>query len=324
MRPFVPALLALSLAAAPSPVASQDLTTLATACAGTEAGLTAWCQELALGAAAIQRAVGLASGLGSPVPGSSSTLGLRLGSTPRVTAAVAPMWVRVAFPDLTAGDGTAVPQAGKASAVGFRTSAAVGLVDGWQLAPTVGGVLSVDLLADWTWVRFPNAEGFDGGGSGLGVGARLGVFRESFTLPGVSVSVMQRWPGALSLGGVDPGAGGVEVDGSVTSVRATVGKNLFAVGLLAGYGWDRYDGDVSLAASAPDGLGGSITGTATGGLTQERRLYFVSGWFNFLITQLAVEAGLADGFEHPFTGRTGGFEPTDRTFFMTAAFRITI
>ena len=135
---------------------------------------------------------------------------------------------------------------------------------------------------------------------------------------------MQRWPPGVRLGSLDGGAGEIEVDGSVTSVRATVGKNLFAVGLMAGYGWERYDGDVSLAAAVPNGLGGTVNGAASGPLTQDRQLYFVSGWFNFLITQMAVEAGLADGFDHPFTGRTGGFEPSDRTFFMTVAFRITI
>lgn len=306
-----------------APVEAQDLPSLAAECSGAETALTVWCQELALGAAAVQRAAGLASGLGSPVPGSPSTLGLRLGSAPRVTAAVAPYLVRMAFPDLVAGDGTAVPPGSKASLVGIRTSAAVGLVDGWQLAPTVGGVLSVDLMADWTWARYPTGVGFDGGGSGLGVGARLGVFRESFTLPGVSVSVMQRWPAAVRLG-TATGAGQVEADGSITSVRATVGKNLFALGLMAGYGWERYDGDVSLAARAPDGLGGTITGAAAGNLSQGRRLYFVSGWFNFLITQFAFEAGLADGFDSPFGARTVGFKPSDRTLFMTAAFRITI
>ncbi|NNF28680.1 MAG: hypothetical protein HKN73_15760, partial [Gemmatimonadetes bacterium] len=282
-----------------------------------------WCQELALAAAAVQRSAGLASGLGSPVPGSASTLGLRLGSVPRVTAAVAPFLVRVGLPDLPAGDGTAVPPGRTVSVVGVRTSAAVGVVDGWQLAPTVGGVLSLDVLADWTWTRYPGGEGFDGGGSGLGVGARLGVFRESFTLPGVSVSVMQRWPAGVRLGSVAPGAGEVEVDGSVTSVRATVGKNLFALGLLAGYGWERYNGDVSLSAAVPGGMG-VVTGAAAGSSRQDRQVYFVSGWFNFLITQIAVEAGLAEGFDHPFGGRSAGFESADRTLFMTAAFRITI
>ena len=169
-RPVALAAWALLWAGGSEHASGQDLATLATECAGSQPALTAWCQELALAGAALQRTAGLASGLAGPVPGSPSTVGLRLGSAPRVTAAVAPFLVRVGFPDLTSGDGTAAPPGTTASVVGVRTSAAVGVVDGWQLAPTVGGVFSVDLLADWSWVRYPGGEGFDGGGPDWGWG----------------------------------------------------------------------------------------------------------------------------------------------------------
>ncbi len=303
-------------------LSAQDMERIAAECAGAEALLTAWCQELTLAAAAVEAYQGLASGMGSVLPGSPSTVGLRLGSAPRVSVSVAPLLVRMAFPDVDGADGSTAVRGSKGSLLGMRTSAAVGLVDGWQLAPTVGGVLSMDALADWTWARYPGDVGFDGGGSGFGLGVRLGVFRESFTLPGVTLSVMQRWPAGVALG--SGAAGSLEVDQRVTSVRATVGKNLFAVGLLAGFGWDRYDGDVELQASVSDGATGVVTGASSGPLTQERRLYFVSGWFNLLISQLSVEAGLADGFRSPFAGGTGGFQPEDRTLFLSAAFRMTV
>ncbi|MDH3222650.1 MAG: hypothetical protein OEO23_02960 [Gemmatimonadota bacterium] len=312
-----------SLVFAPG-LSAQDLERLAADCAGAEALLTAWCQELTVTAAAVEAHQGLASGMGSVLPGSPSTVGLRLGSAPRVTVSVAPLLVRMAFPDVDGADGSTAVPGSKGSLLGVRTSAAVGVVDGWQLAPTVGGVFSMDALADWTWARYPGDLGFDGGGSGFGLGVRLGVFRESFTLPGVAVSVMQRWPASVALGSAEGGAGRLEVDQRVTSVRATVGKNLFAVGLLAGFGWDRYDGDVDLLAAVSDGGTGVVTGAASGALRQERRIYFVSGWFNLLISQLSVEAGLADGFRSPFGGGTGGFQPEDRTLFLSAAFRITV
>ena len=317
--------LALAGALVPGSAAAQGLPGLAESCAGVNVALTAWCQELALAGAAIQRTTGLAASLGSDIPGTASTLGLRMGSAPRVGLSLTPLWVRVAIPDIGRGDGVAPTPERSGSVTGIRAAAAVGILDGFQLAPTVGGVLSVDALASVSLARLPKGLGFAENATGLGLGARVGVFRESFTLPGVSVSVMRHWPGGAVLGSIAQGGNGeVDADAAVTSLRATVGKNLFAVGLLAGVGWERYSGDVRVLASVADGLGGTLVGSATGEIETDRRLYFVAGWFNFLISQISLEAGLAEGFDDPMPARLGAYAPHDRTFFLSLGLRITI
>lgn len=315
----------LALFTGPADGSSQSVSQLAVECAGQNVELSAWCQELALAAAAAHRATGLAASLGSDIPGSPSTLGRRLGSAPRIGFSLAALGLRAGIPDVARGNGVSGTEQETFSLVGLKFGVAVGAIDGIQLAPTVGGVFSVDALASYAYSRLPSGAGFDGNASGLGLGARVGLFRESFTLPGVSVSAMRHWPGGLTLGSVaEGGSGEVEVDGSVTSLRATVGKNLFALGLLGGVGWDRYNGEARVLASITDPMGAAGLGTATGEITTERRMYFVSGWFNFLVYQLSGELGLADGFADPFGLRAGGFSPSDRTFFASAAFRITL
>lgn len=306
------------------PASGQDLERLASECQGAVPELASVCEDVSLAGAAVQRAVGLALSLGSDIPGTPSTLGLRLGSTPRIGLSLSPLLVRADVPDLAGADGTSPAGSRSVSLLGLRAGAAVGIVDGFQLAPTVGGVLSIDGLATYSYVRLPSGAGFDGAGNGLGLGARIGVFRESFTLPGVSVSVMRRWARSVGLGSIqDGGAGEVDAHGTVTSFRATVGKNLFALGLMVGAGWDRVSGDVDVATSVPGGMGGTITGAATGRVSTDRRLYFVAGWFNFLISQISFEAGLADGFDDPFGGGRP-FDASDRSLFLSVGFRITI
>ncbi|MGI9626638.1 MAG: hypothetical protein ACR2QM_07375 [Longimicrobiales bacterium] len=303
----------------------QGIPGLAASCSGLTAELVDWCQELALAGAAIHRATGLASSLGSDIPGTPSTLGRRLGSVPRVGFSLSGVGARVGIPDVRRGDGVAATPQETFTLVGLRAGVAVGAVPGFQLAPQIGGVLSIDGVATYAYSRLPSGAGFAGSASGLGLGARVGVIRESFTLPGVSVSVMKHWPGGAELGSVDPGgAGQVNVDGSVTSVRATVGKNLFALGLMAGAGWDRYEGDVGIEARVADPLGGTFSGSAQGEITTERMVYFASGWYTFLVYQISAEIGLADGFDDPFTSRSGGFRPSDRNVFGSLAFRITL
>ena len=61
-----------------------------------------------------------------------------------------------------------------------------------------------------------------------------------------------------------PVLGEVEVESVTTSLRAVVGKNLFALGLMGGVGWDWYDGDAEIRANLPTpGLSGVGTGSVS-------------------------------------------------------------
>ena len=102
-------------------------------------------------------------------------------------------------------------------------------------------------------------------------------------------------------------------------MRAVLGKNWFALGLMAGAGWDRYAGEA--AVSAGGGLGDP--GSVDGNLASERAVYFAAGWYNFLISQISAEVGLADGVPDPFSGRNGGYDPALRDWFASVSVRVT-
>ncbi len=294
---------------------------LAATCAAETAVGSAACRELALAAASAQRGIGLASALGSDIPGSSSTMGRRIGKMPRIGLSIAATGVRMGTPRLTGADLGALEERDTAWLTGLRVGAAAGVLNGFQPATAVGGLLSVDVVATYSLLRLPEAAGFEGWSSGAGAGLRVGLVRESFTLPGISVSAMRRWRGRLRAGAA-PGAGpsSVETDLTTTSLRAMVGKNWFFVGLLGGVGWDRYEGDARLSASSDDDAGAAVQGR----LRSSRRLYFAGAWFSYLVSRMSLEAGLAEGTADPFPERTAAFDPGERTWFVSAAVRITL
>lgn len=248
-----------------------------------------------LGAAAgrdLMGDVGVLAGAGSEVPGASSTLGRRLGGIPRMAPWIALGGAKVVVPDFgdpsgTSNQGHFVPS--------IDAGLALGIFDGFQLLPTVGGALSLDVVGQASFLFFSTNDQFDGRVNVLSLGARVGILQESFTLPGVSVSVMRRFAGILQYG--DTGLGSpaqIEIDPTVTSVKATVGKDLFAFGVMVGVGWDDYSAETSLVAS--DGAGGFVsTGRS---LDASRRSYFAG-----LSKQIAVvswvsgEIGWVDGFD---------------------------
>jgi len=320
-----PALLGLlgALFLSPGFLSSQTLQELAFQCGGAQGGgVEAWCYETVLAAQAARGGLGLAGSLGSPMPGTASTLGRRLRSFPRISLGLRGGVSRLTLPglfhggDRPRGENTFyVPTA--------HLSASVGVLNGFFLAPTVGGVFSVDLLGSASLVSAPGGEGFRDGVTGLGGGVRVGLLRESFTLPGISVSAMYRSLGRTGLGRVeegDPSQARFDVD--VTSLRASVGKDLLGLGLLAGMGWERYGGDMAVLVRDP--VSGDQGGATASDLTSDRVLFFLGGSMTYLILQLSGEVGWAQGFEPDLPGRPGGdFDPDTRSLFGSLALRIT-
>lgn len=294
---------------------------LARRCAGGHSGFVSPCREMSLAIMAVQRGVGLASALGSDIPGTSSTHGRRLGLMPRIGLAVSAFALRSGMPRVAASTPAGLAENENVMLLGLGGTAFAGVLDGFQLAPTVGGVLSVDAIASYSQMRLPAGAGLSGSGSGFGVGARVGLVRESFTLPGISVSAARRWHSDVQLGSTADGNPGQATTGiTVSSLRATAGKNWFVVGLMGGVGWDRYEGDVQLSVPRGPGDPGSVSGS----VASERVLYFLSGWFSFLLTRLSLEVGLAEGVGDPFENRTGAFKPSGATWFASTSFRITL
>lgn len=298
----------------------EGVTELATLCAGDHPDLLSTCRELALAAMAVQRGVGLASALGSDVPGTSSTAGRRMGNVPRFGFALAATGTGMGMPRVSARSVEGLAEEVDPTVTGLRGVVSAGLVDGVQFAPGIGGFLSADLTASYSRLWLPEGEGFGGPSSGVGLGARVGILRESFTMPGLSLSVARRWHETVRTGHVEDGnPGELETDLEVTSLRAMLGKNWFVVGLMAGAGWDRYEGEATVSATG----GVDDPGAVSGRLASERTVCFVSAWYNFLISQLSAEVGVADGVSDPFDVRSGGYDPAGRSWFASLAVRVT-
>jgi hypothetical protein len=186
----------------------------------------------------------------------------------------------------------------------------------------VGGIFSVDLFATLGALVLPEGPGFQEGSSQWGVGANLGLLRESFTSPGVSVSLARRGLGDVQLGSRASGDDvEITLDPSVTSLRAVVGKDLLALGVLAGVGWDRYTSDGVIAVS---GSGGTARQAEADGFSSDRTLAFGGLSLSLLVLQLSAEAGLAKGFEAVSGRPASGYDPEDASLFLSIAGRLTL
>ncbi|HLU24798.1 MAG TPA: hypothetical protein VKZ58_03770 [Longimicrobiales bacterium] len=261
---------------------------------------------------------------GNPVPGSASTLGMRIGTAPRYTVAGR---VTAAWAD--------VPEVARRDAVGasgavfgaMSIEGGVGLFNGFTTAPTIGGVGAVDLLASLGFLFLPGDRGFRSRTPyTFGVGARLGFLRESFTVPGVSVSAMYRRIGSMTLG--DPNT--ITADGYFTtnpwvlSLRGTVGKRIAAVGLLVGGGYDRASSDVRLGV-AGSGLGGPVS-TRLDGFATSRYSAFLNASVTALVLHGVLELGWLGGGDRVSDVFPSGvsFDPGRGSFYGSLAARLTI
>jgi hypothetical protein len=202
-------------------------------------------------------------------------------------------------------------------------SGTVGVFDGFSLGPTVGGFASLDLTISTQWIRTPEDQGFQEAVSGWGAGTRIGVLRESFSLPGVTVTAFFRSLGSVNLWNVDDGdPSEAELGLHAYAVRGVIGKDLWGIGVFGGVGWDRYSGDVSILVADPEG--GAFQGSGSGDLQSERHLLFAGASRTFLTLQISGEIGWAQGFDPvlPISPQ-GGFDPSSSSQFGSLAFRLT-
>jgi len=294
---------------------ASDAGELASLCSSSGTAGTGPCAEAAVAARALLGHVGLLAGLGSEVPGSPGALGLRLGTNLRPAFSIRAGLADVALPDHRGPPSPAPETSFLVPTV--HGSFTLGVFDGFFLSPTAGGFLSLDLMVQASFVFLPSGSGFEDGVAAVSYGARLGIVRESFTLPGISVSATRRSVGDVALGSVTQGdLFQVALDPTVTSIRATVGKDVSSVGLLAGAGWDSYGGSAAIRAGD--------SAAATDDLGESRFLYFAGASMNFLVLQVSVEGGMARGFG-PVAGYSGtSFDPGAATYFGSVALRLTL
>jgi len=306
------------LALAAGPAEAQGVDVLVQRCVDSGASPSG-CAEAAVTSRALLGQMGLLASLGAPVPGATSTLGRRLERTPRVALSTRVGGVQLRLPDLT-DRGNDPARVLKRFVPTWHGSITVGVFDGFRVMPTVGGFLSVDIIGQTSAAFLPTAEGFDGKLGSLSLGARVGVLRESFTLPGVTLSVQKHLMGAVHFASATLGdRAQVDMEPATTSYRLTVGKDLLSVGLLAGMGWDDYSAGTTLITNDDAGLLAS-----TSEIEASRKLIFGGASLSFLVLQLSLEAGWAEGFS-PVPGYTGApFDASKGSIFGSLSARLTI
>ena len=269
---------------------------------------------------------GLALTGGNPLAGSASTLGMRVGSVPRIAAEARVTAVKADLPPIERiGSNDEIDAAVPA----INLDATIGLFDGFSVLPTVGGFLSVDLLASLGFVPLPESEGFNKNASSWAVGARLGLLRESFTAPGVSLSLMYR-----GVGDVDFGDSNLQTrdaffrtsNFSVLSLRGVVGKRILFLGASAGIGWDRYKSDVDFGVANPSLIGPANFAFTEDGFDNTRVVYFGALQYTVLVLSLNLEGGYQAGGDTFTAPLPAGQSSTtqNKAAFLSFAIRLTI
>ena len=302
--------LALCLATLPAE-AQSDRERLRLACQAGSAPVPA-CVEGVFAVESLVGGLGTAISLGSEFPGSASTLGRRYGATPRVATSIRLGIADVGYP--------AIGGAGQAESSwipSLEGAVAVGVFDGFRPRPTVGGVLSIDLMALAGVAFLPGGGGFDGPLGEFGYGVRLGLVRESFSLPGLTVSVVRRHSGGTEWRGVGGGLpDAVRLDGVTnTSVRASIGREFRALGIQAGMGWD---------GASSDGVFTPVGASAVAFDSYEasRRLFFGGVTATWLVVQFHGELAYAGGFDAAPADAGTDYDPSAGSLMGSLAFRL--
>jgi len=236
----------------------------------------------------VQERVGIALWGGNPVPGTASTVGLRMGSTPRVSVAGAIGLVPAALPPLR---DRAVSRSERTTIPAFSTHLAVGVLPGWSPAPTVGGVLSLDLIGRLSAAPLSGGAGFDSGTAlGWSAGVRVGALRESFTLPGVSLTTSYARSTSITYGDPEDAFGGGFTEGAVSDLNATLTASRRIAGLrfTAGGATDRYSTRGRIGYSPHPG-GGQVVQRAR--VITNRRSWFANAEWTSLVFHASAEAG---------------------------------
>ena len=301
------------------------------------------CTVVAQAVDAAQPQLGILMAGGNPTLGTASTGGVRLGLIPRVSLTGRINVVGARLPDIREqANGQADKFTLPVPAVGANLS--VGLTQGFSVAPMIGGFGAIDLLGSVSVLPL-SLVGDDFGDNAFswGAGARVGLIRESFVMPGVSVSLMYRSLGDVSFGDVCEGTevpagdnrftcAGEGDDGELTfgldnwSARAAVSKRLLGLGLTAGVGYDRFETSADFAFRAPGAPAGveQVYRFNDIAVDNDRWSAFLDASFTLLIGSLVAEVGWMQGSEAIPEFDTTDFDPKEGTFFGSVGARISL
>jgi hypothetical protein len=276
-------------------------------CAGASMEQSARCESVVDAASTLPARLAIAAAGGNPVAGTASTIGMRMPGSPRWSIALRTTAARAALPPI--GDDAAV----SSTLWSINADATVGLFNGFNLMPTVGGFGSIDVLASAGVLSVSESAGFERSSPMTwALGARVGILRESFTAPGVSVSGMYRSLPDVEFGerATDPY---FETSAQhVLTVRGTVGKRILGFGLTGGVGYDRTRADVSIVYDEVDVTSQAVPVGLSGDITDSRTSFFGNVSWTMLILNFAGELGWQESADRPSgahgnTGKGGLF-----------------
>jgi hypothetical protein len=267
--------------------------------------------------------IGIASAGGSPVLGTEGTRGVTLGFIPKTTGTLRLNVARVRLPDLRAGESGTRTDVALVAKIETATRLFDGLASG-----TVTGIGSLDLLLDAGVLPATGAP--TRAATELGAGARLGIVRETFGMPGVAVSAMVRHTARTAYGDDCGGRSGCAATGAgevvfpVTDVgaRLTVGKRVGPVGLLGGAGWNRFStrGEFAYRGTLTPSRATDVE------LDDTRWSLFADLSYALTVGSLVLEGGWMSGGDAVggFSPGAGGYDPGQGTAFGSLGLRISL
>lgn len=334
--------LAASAALFAAPAAAQN--DIGNVCESVPAIASEQCVIVAQAVDAAQPQLGILMAGGNPTLGTASTGGVRLGLIPRVSLTGRLNVVGARLPDIREeADGQTDKFTVPAPAVGANLS--VGLTQGFSVAPMIGGFGAIDLLGSVSVLPLSLlGDDFGDNAFSWGAGARVGLMRESFVTPGVSVSLMYRSLGDVSFGEVCPGSevpagdnrsvcstdgdfGEIEFGLDNWSARAAVSKRLLGLGLTAGVGYDKFETSADFAVRAPGPPVGNeqVYRFNDVSVDNDRWSAFIDGSFTILFGSVVAELGWMQGSD-PIQGfpSTSDFDPKEGTFFGSIGARLSL
>lgn len=294
IRSYVVGIFATAALLMAAPVAAQDDNKLAAACSSAEASFREYCHLIAEAATIAQPRLALALIGGNPVPGASSTLGMRLGAIPRLSVGGRVTGARMQLGPIESFSTSADEI--NATAFSLNVDGSLGIFTGLSLAPTIGGFGSIDLVASAGMLHLPEGDGFANDNPfSWALGARVGILRESFTAPGISITGMYRRISDATYGDnvrfTDPQSFFEHSDYSVLSVRGVVGKRILSLGANAGIGYDRVSSNVNFGGAS------NTVNLTVDDFTNGRTMAFGSLQFTMLVLSLIAEGGWQEGGE---------------------------
>ena len=271
---------------------------------------------------AVHPLLGILISGGNPVLGSGGPLGGpgHFSVTARVNA------VEVVLPRLSYdGSSTTVPRGQEVYAPAPLLEAAAGVYGGLP-----AGLLAIDVLGSAQLVPAgvfddfrvdPDARRIGDVALGLGIGARVGVLRETGALPGVSASIMRRDLPTITYGDITAGDEfQYAVNLRATNLRLVASKQFTALSVAAGLGWDKYTGDALIAVADNVIPGGAADVPVE--LDNSRVSVFANLGLGLGLVRLVAEGGYLGGRDQDLTTDFEDLDTTQGKFFAGLGLRV--